>query len=107
MDWQMPPGQKGLLHTSCRIEKVKDYCQFTRFHAARTTLFPQSVVEVSAGVYFGLVSREEALQELQELGYYREPAPLAPLLDDLGIDRNRTQEMGEIPWVLGECTGCS
>ena len=27
MDWKMPPGQKGLLHTSCRIEKVKDYCQ--------------------------------------------------------------------------------
>ncbi|MGV8080739.1 MAG: hypothetical protein AB2L22_11885 [Syntrophales bacterium] len=107
MDWQMPPGQKGLLHTSCRIEKVKDYCQFKRFQAARTTLFPQSVVEVSAGVYFGLVSREEALQELQELGYYREPDPLAPLLDDLGIDRNRTQDMGEIPWVLGECAGCS
>lgn len=85
MAWQTPPGHKGLLHTSCRIETVKDYCQFMRFKNMRTTFFPQSVVEVSAGVYFGLLSREQGLAELECLGYYGEPAPLAPLLDDLGI----------------------
>ena len=38
MDWKMPPGQKGLLHTSCRIEKVKDYCQYMRFRNMRAPL---------------------------------------------------------------------
>lgn len=86
MSWQMPPGQKGLLHTSCRIEKVKDHFQFKRFTAMKTTMFPQSVVELGAGVYFGLISREDALIELEELGYHREPEALAPLLTDLNYE---------------------
>jgi hypothetical protein len=107
MLWQMPPGQKGLLHTSCRIEKVKDYCQFKRFQAMRSTSFPQSVVELGAGVYFGLISREAALEELQELGYHREPEVLAPLLADLGIDGAQAVSLGEVPWSLGRCRACS
>lgn len=105
MDWQMPPEQKALLHTSCRIEKVKDYCQFQRFGAARSVTFPQSVVELGAGVYFGLISRQDALMELQETGYYNKPEILSSLLDDLGIDAD--QASGEIPWSLGRCAGCS
>ena len=85
MGWQMPSGQKGLLHTSCRIEKVKDYCQFVRFQNMRTMFYPQSIVELSAGVFFGLVDREDALFELTELGYWQEPEVLASLLDDLEI----------------------
>lgn len=105
LDWRMPPGQKGLLHTSCRIEKVKDHCQFNRFRSMHTTFFPQSVVELAAGVYFGLVSREDALVELAELGYMREPEALAPLLRDLGIDGDMAG-LGEIPWSLDACRGC-
>ncbi|MCX5815438.1 MAG: hypothetical protein NTX75_04235 [Proteobacteria bacterium] len=105
MDWQMPSEQKALLHTSCRIEKVKDYCQFQRFGAARSVTFPQSVVELGAGVYFGLISRQDALMELQETGYYNKPEILSSLLDDLGIDADRAS--GEIPWSLGRCAGCS
>jgi hypothetical protein len=85
MGWRMPPGRKGLLHTSCRIETVKDHFQFKRFTAMETTMLPQSVVELGAGVYFGLISREDALAELEELGYQREPEALAPLLSDLNI----------------------
>jgi hypothetical protein len=103
MDWHMPPGQKGLLHTSCRIETVKDWCQFKRFQAMRSTSLPQSVVELSAGVYFGLVSREDGLAELSELGYMQEPGVLAPLLEDLGIDRETARDFGEMPWSLGCC----
>ncbi|MDD4479758.1 MAG: hypothetical protein PHD64_12000, partial [Mesotoga sp.] len=107
MDWHMPPGQKGLLHTSCRIEKVKNYCQFKRFQGAGTTFLPQSIVELGAGVYFGLVSREDALEELQESGYYHEPQVLSALTRDLGIDRGQGQVPGEMSWTLGKCTGCS
>lgn len=103
MDWHMPPGQKGLLHTSCRIEKVKDWCQFKRFQAMRSTSLPQSVVELSAAVYFGLVSREDGLAELLELGYMQEPGALAPLLKDLDIDREMARDFGEMPWSLGYC----
>jgi hypothetical protein len=85
MGWRMPPGRKALLHTSCRIEKVKDHFQLKRFTAMETTMLPQSVVELGAGVYFGLISREDALAELEELGYHREPEALAPLLSDLNI----------------------
>jgi len=107
MDWNMPPGQKGLLHTSCRIEKVKDYCQYMRFRNMRTTAFPQSIVEVSAGVYFGLLSREEALREVEELGYHREPAVMAELLDDLRISEADRHSHGETVYSLCDCaSGC-
>jgi len=107
MDWHMPPGQKGLLHTSCRIEKVKDYCQFKRFQAAASTFLPQAIVELGAGVYFGLLSREDALNELEEAGYYHEPQVLSELTRDLGIDPDRGHVRGEMSYTLGGCTGCS
>lgn len=107
MDWRMPPGHKGMLHTSCRIERVKDFCQFMRFRNMRTTFFPQSIVEVSAGIYFGLLTREEGLAELEHLGYHGEPEPLAPLLDDLGLSPEMAEEHGELAFSLCDCTGCA
>ena len=106
MDWEMPPDHKGLLHTSCRIETVKDYCQFKRFRNMRSTFFPQSIVEVSAGVCFGLISREEALVELEHLGYNEAPGVLAPLLNDLGISEQRLEDYGEMCFSLCDGTAC-
>jgi len=91
MAWEMPPDHKGMLHTSCRIETVKDYCQSMRFRNMRSTFFPQSIVEVSAGIYFGLITREEGLAELEHLGYHGEPEPLAPLLGDLGLQEQNPE----------------
>jgi hypothetical protein len=103
MDWRMPPGQKGLLHTSCRIEKVKDYCQYMRFLNMRSTFFPQSIVEVSAGVSFGLISREQGLKEVAELGYHGEPAVMAELLGDLGLGEDDRRTHGEAVYSLCNC----
>jgi len=103
MDWRMPPGQKGLLHTSCRIERVKDYCQYMRFRNMRSTFFPQSIVEVSAGVSFGLLSREQGLREVAELGYHREPEVMAELLGDLGMDESDRTAHGETVYSLCNC----
>jgi hypothetical protein len=94
--WEMPPGHKGMLHTSCSLEPVKDYSQFMRFRNMRSTFFPQSIVEISAGVYFGLISREEGLAELKHLGYHGRPEPLAALLSDLGLQEQRLEEYGEM-----------
>ncbi len=85
MGWQSPAGQKSMLHTSCSIEPVKDYLQFQRFKAMRTVFMPQSIVETGAAVFFGLMGRDEALESLHELGYWRPPPVLDTLADDLGI----------------------
>ncbi|HMM38667.1 MAG TPA: hypothetical protein PKB11_07910 [Desulfovibrio sp.] len=104
MDWRMPPGQKGLLHTSCRIEKVKDYCQYMRFRNMRSTYFPQSIVEVSAGVFFGLLSREQGLKEVAELGYHHEPEVMAELLEDLKMGESDRKTHGEAVYSLCNCS---
>jgi len=106
MAWEMPPGHKGMLHTSCHLETVKDYCQSMRFKNMRSTFFPQSIVEVSAGIYFGLISREEGLAELEHLGYYGEPDPLAPLLGDLGLQEQSLDELGEMRFSFCNCKEC-
>jgi hypothetical protein len=104
--WRMPPGHKGLLHTSCRIEQVKDFSQLHRFRNMRSTFFPQSIVEVSAGVFFGMLTRDEALVELEGLGYHGEPAPLAPLLEDLGYAAGSIEPGSEMAFSLRDCSGC-
>jgi hypothetical protein len=85
--WRAPAGQSSLLHTSCSLEPVKDYLQFQRFQAMRTVFMPQSLVELGAAVFFGLVNRADALQAVEELGYWQPPAILDQLADDLGIGR--------------------
>ncbi len=102
LDWRMPP-QESMLHTSCRIEAVKDYCQFRRFQAMRTVFFPQSLVEISAAVHFGLLTRAEALRQSRELGYLAPPPVLAELQRDLQISEEdiRTSR-DELACVLGD-----
>ena len=106
MEWQMPPGHKGLLHTSCKIEQVKDYCQLMRFKNMRSTFFPQSIVEVSAGIFFGLITRREGLTELENLGYFGEPEPMSSLLNELGITRKEIETAGEMPYSFCSCKSC-
>ncbi len=104
LDWRMPEGQKGLLHTSCDIETVKDYSQFRRFADMRTASMPQSIIEISAAVYFGHITREDGLVELSERGYYDPPAELDMLLEKLAIAPKGIPDMpGELP---GRCRDC-
>jgi len=105
MGWQMPNGQESMLHTSCCLEEVKDYTQDNMFKNMRTTLLPQSIIEISAAVYNGLISREEGLRELAARGYDRTPRSLELLLADLEIDSRRSNSEGEMPYALG-CAGC-
>lgn len=104
LGWRMPEGQKGLLHTSCEIETVKDWSQFRRFFDMRTTQMPQSIIEISAAVNFGQISRNEALMELSERGYYAQPKALAPLMEKLGLSLKEIENLsGELPCVLKGC----
>jgi len=45
-------------------------------------LFPHSIVEISTAVFWGLISREEALEQSSELGFPDPP----PILDKLRSD---------------------
>ncbi|SDN46804.1 hypothetical protein SAMN04488516_102224 [Desulfonauticus submarinus] len=81
--WEMPKNQKNQLHTSCMIEQVKDYTQFLRFKNMESVFFPQAMVELSAAVVFGHLSREEALEQFKELGFFEPPKMYEFLLNKI------------------------
>ncbi len=93
IDWQAPPNQFGLLHTSCDIEMVKDYISFKLFRNMSTMGLPQSIIEISSAIYYGHVSREEGLKELSERGYYAIPRAFRQLVDRLDLTRKDIAEM--------------
>lgn len=104
LDWRMPEGQTGLLHTSCDIETVKDWSQFRRFADMRTRQMPQSIIEISAAVHFGQITRDQALVELSERGYYHQPDAMAPLMHRLGFSLEAANACpGELPCIVSGC----
>lgn len=103
MGWRAPEGQNSLLHTSCAIEPVKDYLQFQRFKNMRTIFMPQSIIEMGAAVYFGLTDREDALEAVEELGYWEPPKILDKLADDLLITKEEVnRSSNELSYSLQE-----
>ncbi len=71
--WEMPENQRYQLHTSCIIENVKDYAQYLEFKNMDSVFFPQAMVELSAAVVFGHISRKEALEQFNEIGFFEPP----------------------------------
>ncbi len=64
------------LHTSCKIEKCKEYSQFNRFYHMRSTLIPFSALEISLASRDKALPREQALAELNSaLGFSLEEIP--------------------------------
>lgn len=75
LGWIPPLGQKGL-HTSCSIERCKDYSQFIRFRDMYSRMIPFSAVEMSLASGNGSVGREQALEELERAsGFKLDPPP--------------------------------
>jgi len=73
----VPPDEadKGL-HTSCKIEKCKEYSQFIRFYKMKSTMIPFSALEIAIASKNNNLSREEALAELKSsLGFSLEEIP--------------------------------
>lgn len=93
LDWQMPPNQSGLLHTSCKIETVKDYVQYKGFQMMKTQMFPQSILEISSAIYFGHIDREEGFRELAERGYGHAPQAFRDLIEKLDLKAEDVMEM--------------
>lgn len=68
--WVGPENMNKGLHTSCNIEKCKEYSQFQRFYHMRSQMIPFSALEISLTSRYKNITREEAITELKEsLGF--------------------------------------
>lgn len=81
--WVAPEDTNKGLHTSCKIEKCKEYSQFIRFYHMRSTMIPFSALEISIASKNKNLSREEALSELKSsLGFSLEEIPECSLMKE-------------------------
>lgn len=68
--WVEPEESVKGLHTSCVIEKCKEYSQFIRFYNMQSSMIAFSALEISLASRDGNVTKEEAMQELKtSLGF--------------------------------------
>ena len=63
--WVPPAADNKALHTSCKIEKCKEFSQLKRFKEMKSRTMPYSAIELSLAVSAGNASREKALEELK------------------------------------------
>lgn len=73
----VPPDDDGKgMHTSCKIEKCKEYSQFVRFYNMRSTMIPFSAIEISLAGRDKNITREQAIYEIENtLGFSPEEIP--------------------------------
>lgn len=68
--WVQPKESEKALHTSCQIEKCKDYSQFIRFYKCESTTIPFSAIEISLASRNCGRTLEENIKEIEnELGF--------------------------------------
>lgn len=95
LNWKMPKNQTGLLHTSCKIEKAKDYIQFNNYSKMNTQMFPQSILEISSAIHFGHITREDGIRELSERGYFSVPDEIKYVKNLINLSKTDMDEMEE------------
>lgn len=82
--WVAPDDDKKALHTSCRIEKCKDYSQFIRFRNCQSKMIPFSAIEISLASRNCGRTREEMLYEVDNLlGFSLGSLPECAVMRDL------------------------
>ncbi|MFR1553963.1 MAG: hypothetical protein ACLSTV_04680 [Coriobacteriales bacterium] len=65
--WVAPEESGRGLHTSCNIEKCKEYTQFQRFYQCKSQMIPFSAIEISLATRKRNLTREEAAYEIENL----------------------------------------
>ncbi|MDE6758001.1 MAG: hypothetical protein K2J89_01825 [Clostridia bacterium] len=74
--WVAPEKTDKGLHTSCNIEKCKEYSQFIRFYNMESNMIPFSALEISLASRDKAITREEAIAELNSaLGFSLDEPP--------------------------------
>ena len=81
--WVLPNNQDKGLHTSCNIEKCKEYSQFSRFYNMKSRLIPFSAIEMAIASRNKCLSKDEAIEEIQNcLGFSLEELPECALMKE-------------------------
>lgn len=81
--WVAPEEADKGLHTSCKIEKCKEYSQFIRFYHMRSTMIPFSALEIAIASRNNNLTREEALEELKKsLGFSLDEIPECAIMQE-------------------------
>lgn len=81
--WVEPEENAKGLHTSCNIEKCKEYSQFKRFYDMESDMIPFSALELAIAVRDGNAKREDALKELDcALGFSLEEVPECAIMKE-------------------------
>lgn len=79
--WVGPENINKGLHTSCKIEKCKEYSQFQRFYHMRSKMIPFSALEIALTSRYKNITKEEAIIELKEsLGFSLKEIPECKLM---------------------------
>lgn len=74
--WVAPEDLQKGLHTSCRIEKCKEYTQYIRFRNMESTMIPFSALEMAFASQTKALTKEEAITEIEgSLGFSIEEIP--------------------------------
>lgn len=74
--WVAPEDSGKGLHTSCKIERCKEYSQFIRFYNMQSTMIPFSALEISLASRNGNITREQAVYEIENtMGFSLDEIP--------------------------------
>lgn len=81
--WVAPEETDKGLHTSCKIEKCKEYSQFIRFYNMKSRLIPFSALEMSIASASKALSKDEAIAEINKsLGFSLEEIPECQIMKE-------------------------
>lgn len=81
--WVPPEDISKGLHTSCKIEKCKEFTQFSRFYNMESTLIPFSAIEISLASRDKNISRDKAVYELENtIGFSLEEIPECEIMKE-------------------------
>ena len=68
--WVAPEDVNKGLHTSCKIEKCKEYSQFSRYYNMKSRMIPFSAIEMALASRSKCLTKEEAIKEIKNsLGF--------------------------------------
>lgn len=81
--WVAPEDIDKGLHTSCKIEKCKEYTQYNRFYYMRSQMIPFSAIEISLASQSKCLSKEEAIKEIKNsLGFSLDELPECQIMKE-------------------------
>ncbi len=88
LNWEDAAKEKGL-HTSCLIERCKEYSQLSDFRSMKSEIIPFSALELSIAVIQGSITREKAITEMKtQCGFTKTTPKETKLITDFIKQKN-------------------